>query len=69
MRSELRAKWQELVSEQEQSGQPVKAFCLDHGIRDLLFYDWKKRLRESEMERFVEVKVTRAEGRDARDYT
>ena len=63
LRSELRAKWQELVSEQGQSGQTVKAFCLERGIRDSLFYDWKKRLRESEMEKFVEVKVIRAEER------
>lgn len=61
VRSELRAKWHGLVSEHAQSGQTVKAFCLGRGIRDSLFYDWKKRLRESEMEKFVEVKVIRAE--------
>jgi transposase-like protein len=66
LRSELRAKWHELVSEQGQSGQTVKAFCLERGIRDSLFYDWKKRLRESEMEKFVEVKVIRAEERAQR---
>lgn len=61
LRSELRAKWQELVSEHGQSGQTVKAFCLERGIRDSLFYDWKKRLRESEEEKFVELKVIRTE--------
>jgi transposase-like protein len=66
LRSELRAKWKELVSAQGQSGQTVKAFCLERGIRDSLFYDWKKRLRESEMEKFVEVKVIRAEERAQR---
>jgi hypothetical protein len=35
----------------------VKAFCHDRGLRDSLFYDWKKRLREGEGVQFVEVKV------------
>ena len=62
-RSELRAKWRKLVSEQSQSGQTVKAFCQDRGLRNSLFYDWKRRLRESEVEKFVEVKVMRSEER------
>ena len=66
LRSELWAKWRELVSERGQNGQTVKAFCLERGIRDSLFYDWKKRLRESEVEKFVEVKVIRAEERTQR---
>jgi transposase-like protein len=65
-RAELWTKWRGLLSEQSQSGQTVKAFCLERGIRDSLFYDWKKRLRESEMEKFVEVKVIRAEERAQR---
>lgn len=63
VRSELWGKWRELVSEQGQSGQTVKAFCHDRGLRDSLFYDWKKRLRESEVEKFVEVRVIGAEER------
>jgi len=62
-KAELWTKWRGLLSEQSQSDQTVKAFCLERGIRDSLFYDWKKRLRESEMEKFVEVKVIRAEER------
>jgi transposase-like protein len=56
-RAELWTKWRELVSEQSQSGQTVKAFCQDRGLRDSLFYDWKKRIREGEAAKFVEVKV------------
>jgi transposase-like protein len=55
--SELWTKWRGLVSEHSQSGQTVKAFCHDRGVRDSLFYDWKKRLREGEAVQFVEVKV------------
>lgn len=55
--TELWAKWRGLVAEQSQSGQTVKAFCHDRGLRDSLFYDWKKRLREREAVKFVEVKL------------
>ena len=57
VRSELWAKWRGLIAEQSQSGQTVKAFCHDRGLRDSLFYDWKKRIREGEAAKFVEVKV------------
>ena len=50
-------KWRGLISEQSQSGQTVKAFCVARGLRDSLFYDWKKRLREGEAVKFVEVRV------------
>jgi transposase-like protein len=55
--TEHRAKWRGLVSEQLSSGQTVAAFCRDHGIRASQFYDWKKRIREGEAAKFVEVKV------------
>jgi transposase-like protein len=57
LKSELWTKWRALVSEQSQSGQTVAAFCRDRGIRDSQFYDWKKRVREGEVAKFVEVKV------------
>jgi len=55
--TEHRAKWRGLVLEQLSSGQTVAAFCRDRGIRDSQFYDWKKRIREGEAAKFVEVKV------------
>ena len=62
-RAELWTKWRGLISEQGQSGQTVKAFCEGRGLRDSLFYDWKKRIRDSDVEKFVEVRVVRAEER------
>jgi hypothetical protein len=56
-KAELLTKWRGLVSEQSQSGQTVRAFCLERGVRDSLFYDWKRRLREGEAAKFIEVKV------------
>jgi transposase-like protein len=55
--TEQGAKWRGLVLEQLSSGQTVAAFCRDRGIRDSQFYDWKKRIREGEAAKFVEVKV------------
>jgi len=57
VRAELWTKWRGLISEQSQSGQTVSAFCPDRGLRDSLFYDWKKRIREGEASNFVEVKL------------
>jgi len=57
LRSELWTKWRELVPEQSQSGQTVKAFCQNRGLRESLFYDWKKRIREGEAGKFVDVRV------------
>ena len=57
LRAELWTKWRGLVSEQSQSGQTVSAFCRDRGLRDSLFYDWKKRIREGDAAKFVEVKL------------
>ena len=57
LKAELWAKWRGLITEQSQNGQTVSAFCRDRGIRDSQFYDWKKRVREGEAARFVEVKV------------
>lgn len=55
------AKWRGLVSEQIASGRSVAAFCRDRGLRDGQFYDWKKRVRESESAKFVPVEVAAVE--------
>ena len=55
-----RAKWQRLVSEQGRSGQSVAVFCREHRLCVSHFYWWKKRLRTSSTEKFVEVKVATA---------
>src|ERR1035438_4739979 len=57
LKAELWAKWRGLITEQSQNGQTVSAFCRDRGIRDSQFYDWKKRVREGQAAKFVEVKV------------
>lgn len=60
-RTEERAR-QALVSEQAASGQSVAAFCRDRGLRDWQFYEWKKRIREPEVAKFVAVQVAAVEG-------
>jgi hypothetical protein len=43
-REERRVHWQALLSEQEQSGQSVAAWCRARGLEPVSFYLWRKRL-------------------------
>jgi hypothetical protein len=55
------AKWRAVVSEQAGSGQSVAAYCRERGVCAPLFFAWKKRLREAEAGKFIEVKLAAAE--------
>jgi transposase-like protein len=55
--AELWAKWRDLVSEQQASGQSVAEFCHARGMTSSQMFAWKKRLREAEKAKFVEVQV------------
>ena len=57
-RAEAWSKWRELISEQNQSGQSAAVFCRERDLRVWQFYEWKKRLRDWEAEKFVEVRVS-----------
>ena len=56
-REQGRAKWRDLISEQQQSGKSIAEFCRERGLRAWQFYEWKKRLKESEASQFLEVRV------------
>lgn len=56
-RTELWAKWRGLVSEQLASGQSVAAYCHERGMTSSQLFAWRKRLREAERAKFVEVQV------------
>jgi ATP-dependent helicase YprA (DUF1998 family) len=56
-REQAWAKWRDLVSEQEQSGQSVAAFCRDRELARSQFIYWKRRLREAGRAPFVEVRL------------
>ena len=59
-------KWQSLISEQEQSGESAAAFCRARGLRESLFYYWKKkRLRGAAVPQFVEVGLTKGKREEA----
>ena len=49
--------WRELICAQEGSGQSIAAYCRDHAVRAWQFYEWKKRLRQSDAGSFVAVSV------------
>jgi hypothetical protein len=41
---ERRELWRWRISEQESTGQAIRAFCREHGLRESAFYAWRKRL-------------------------
>lgn len=56
-REQERAKWRDLVAEQEQSGQSVAAFCRDRELAQTQVTYWKRRVRETRRAPFVEVQL------------
>jgi transposase-like protein len=52
-------KWRSLIAEQKESGQSAAAFCRTRGLREALFYYWKKQLQEVASSRFVELQVAK----------
>jgi hypothetical protein len=60
IQSNKRVRWQSLFSEQEESGESVAAFCRARGVRESLFYYWKRRLHEAAAPQFVEVELRKA---------
>jgi hypothetical protein len=53
-------RWRDLVSEQVASGTSVAAFCRDRGLRNWQMYEWKRRLRATEVTPFLAVEVDSA---------
>jgi len=49
------ARWRGRVSEQMDSGKSVSAFCRERGVPASQMFSWKKRFREAEAAKFVEV--------------
>jgi transposase-like protein len=56
---EVRSKWSGLISEQSESGETVETFCRERGLTTSQFYTWRRRLRGSAAERFLEVQVAK----------
>jgi hypothetical protein len=47
--------WRERLAEQERSGQSVRRFCRERGLKEHSFYAWRKRLRDYGPVRFALV--------------
>ena len=60
---EVRSKWSSLILEQSGSGQTIVAFCRERGLTTSQFYTWRKRLRGSAAEQFLEVQVAKPAAR------
>jgi transposase-like protein len=52
--------WRQLIAQQEQSGQSVRAFCQQHGTSEPSFYHWRKRLAERLAMKFALVETSRS---------
>ncbi len=55
--------WSKLIAEQEASGQKARPFCRERNIGEHSFYQWRKRLQQSETVRFALLE-TKAPGGD-----
>jgi hypothetical protein len=53
VRETRRTDWSRLIAEQEASGQSLRAFCEERGIKQNSFCRWRKRLRENQPVRFA----------------
>ena len=60
---EVRSRWSGLILEHRGSGQSVEAFCRERGLATSQFYTWRKRLRGSVAEQFLEVQVAKPAAR------
>ena len=43
---ERRELWRERIAQQETSGQSIRAFCRERGLKEPAFYGWRQRLRK-----------------------
>jgi len=45
-REQRREQWRQRVGQQESSGQSVRSFCRERGLKEPAFYWWRQRLRK-----------------------
>ncbi len=64
--AEAEAKWRGLISEQEQSGKTVAAFCRERGVPASQIFAWKRRKREQASSGFVQLEVAPVQEQIAR---
>ncbi len=41
-----REEWRQRIGQQEGSGQSIRAFCRERGLKEHAFYGWRQRLRK-----------------------
>jgi transposase-like protein len=55
-----RDKWPEIISAQNTGGLSVSAYCRQQGINEKTFYNWRKKLgnsQETKPKRFIQIKA------------
>jgi len=48
-------KWRRILTEQEASGMTPRAFCLNNQINPSRFYHWRRRLRQDNVNGFLQL--------------
>lgn len=43
---ERREQWRQRIADQESSGQSIRAYCGEQGLKESAFYGWRVRLRK-----------------------
>jgi hypothetical protein len=57
---ERREYWRQLITEQEQGGLSVRAFCQQHQTSEYSFYQWRKRLNDQLPVKFALIETNRS---------
>lgn len=57
MNEQKREHWSNLLSEQQASGETIRAFCRQRGIPEHSLYSWRKRLRQGNPVQFALLKT------------
>jgi hypothetical protein len=43
--AELQERWRQRITDQEESGLSIRAYCKEHGFNEHSFYSWRLRMR------------------------
>ena len=55
------AHWTQVIRERSESGQSIKAFCEEAGIRENTYFYWQKKLREAACEQLAVMETGSAQ--------
>jgi len=66
------SQWQEIISNQEASGESVSAYCRQQNLCDKSFYTWRRRFRKRtgpKLKNFIEMTVPAKSNKESLQIT